>query len=607
MALSLAGGARSVRFPLAPILGESFKGYTTRVAVHNGHASRNSLLYTLGVPREQVDRLELDAESVAHLYRQPVSAIADMLPRHRGDGKLVLAGEVLSPGALRVDRRWVAPIVLQEQGVDLAQWSNKSRKFCMQSWTWLSGRCPNEACGAKLKWGATSLFSCLKCGGDLRRKVPRSVEPGLRPLLSLTYDLGSERWERAAHDHLPPAIQGISPEVFMDLIQVLGATLRFHTVPWANHGEGGPSHLERLSYSEKLLRGCLALADPARVREAARGPGDKRAVTELRARLRALSLNNKPLQDAIKAVTGIRCLSQEEQEQSITVAAAKLKVPRAKLRCMILDGGIKTNVPSMGGCIRLYDEVMLDGLDDIINDRISISHLSAKFQLDRRIITDLEQAGELISLGGVARSLYREKQFKRSPSLAFFNNVEALVIRHGPDDDRKLLSEVMARLPAGPKPWASILSEVHLGRLAGELGSLDRTGLKLERLTLDNALADRLIAGDLELPRPYWEPDWRYATLRQAEDALGLYPRDIKLLQRAGFLEDASPGTSWEAIRHFARNYIGTRELGALVSVAPSDLGVEAAKRGLERVAPRVGAWDRRSAMDAFGVALPPY
>lgn len=604
MTLLSADPARSVRFPLAPAPGESFKGYIARVAVHNGHASRNSLLYTLGVSQQQVDRLELDVESVAHLYRQPVCAIADMLPRHRGDGKLILAGEVLSPDALRVDRRWIAPIVLQDLGVDLAQWSNKSRKFCAQSWTWLSGSCPNDACKAKLKWRGTSLFRCLKCGGDLRRQAPRSVDPGLRPLLSLTYDLGSERWERAAHDHLPPAIRGISPEVLMDLIQVLGATLNFYTLPWANKGEGGPPHLERLSYSEKLLRGCLALADPARVREAARGPGGKRAVTEFRARLRALSLGNKPLQDAIKALTGIRCLSQEEQEQSITVAAEKLKVPRAKLRSLIQEGGICTNVPSMGGYVRLYNEVNLDGLDDIINDRISISRLSAKYRLDRRIITDLEEAAELTALGGVARSLYREKQFKRSQSLAFFNKVEALVVRHEPDDDRILLSEVMARLPAGPKPWATLLSEVHLGRLEGELGSLDPAGLRLERLTLDQVLAHRLIAGDIDLPRPQWGDDWRDATLRQAEDALGLYPRDIKLLQRAGLLEDAAPGTSWGSIRDFSRNYIGTRELAALVSVAPLDLGIEAAKHGLKRVAPRVGAWERLRAMDAFKLNL---
>jgi hypothetical protein len=95
--------------------------------------------------------------------------------------------------------------------------------------------------------------------------------------------------------------------------------------------------------------------------------------------------------------------------------------------------------------------------------------------------------------------------------------------------------------------------------------------------------------------------------MRQAEDVLGLYPRDIKILQRIGLLEDDKPGTSWGSIEGFARQYVGTRELAARVSIAPLDLGVEASKRGLSRVAPRVGAWERWRAKRAFGIELPTY
>lgn len=591
-----------VRFPLPPAAGESFWGYISRVAAHNGHSSRYSLMNELGVSSSKRTRFDLlDVEGVAAVYRQPVSVIAEMLPQLRENGGLALAGETLSPRALRREIRWIAPAYLQREGIDLAVWSSKYRDFCPISWTWLTNKCPGDNCRQTLSWPSTSLFHCLNCGADLRRSAPRYVDHALRPMLSLTYDLGSERWKRLASEHLPPEVRDVAPGVLMELLQVLGATMALQGVrreQWA--GRGAPL-AQSGSYSEKILRGCYALSHPHKVREEAGERGNIWDITKFRARLRSLSKGNQPLQDAIKAISGIRCLSQEEQENSITISAQKLKIPRSKLRDCILRGGIETNARTLGGVRRIYNDVNLDGLDEIVNDRVSISHISRKYLLDRSVIEYIEECGRITRLDGVAYYLYREAQFKRSESLAFFDRLEALVVRHGADDGRILLSDVMARLPAGPKPWGSVLLHAYLGELDGELGSLCPTGLALKRLTLDRSLAKRLIAGDIDLPRPAWGRIENRATLKQAEDVLGLYPRDIKLAQRAGLLEDAGAGTSWRSIMQFADSYVGTRELSALVSVAPLDIGTEAAKRGLRRAAPRLGAWERRAAIDAFG------
>ncbi|ALL13170.1 hypothetical protein AQ619_07280 [Caulobacter henricii] len=214
----------------------------------------------------------------------------------------------------------------------------------------------------------------------------------------------------------------------------------------------------------------------------------------------------------------------------------------------------------------------------------------------------MEDHGKIARLEGAARSLYKEAQFKRSTSLTVFDRLEALVVRHGADDSRMLLSDVMARLPPGPKPWGSVLLQAYLGELDGVLGSMCPTGLTLKRLTLDRSLAKRLIAGDIDLARPVWGRLGSRATLKQAEDALGLYPRDIKLAQRAGLLVDLGSGTLWCSVYVFADRYIATRELSALVSVDPQDISTEAAKLGLRRAAPSIGAWERRAAIDAFGV-----
>jgi hypothetical protein len=155
------------------------------------------------------------------------------------------------------------------------------------------------------------------------------------------------------------------------------------------------------------------------------------------------------------------------------------------------------------------------------------------------------------------------------------------------------------------------------GDLEGGLGSVAPTGLEASKLTLSSSFANKLISGEIELERPFWpcDPEAAYGFVRshdvatslsEAEETLGLYPRDMQALLRQGYIDVHEGRVTWISIKKCARAIIGTRELAARAEIEPLKLGVEAAKRGLERLAPRAGIWSRGTALAAFDLPRNP-
>jgi hypothetical protein len=325
---------------------------------------------------------------------------------------------------------------------------------------------------------------------------------------------------------------------------------------------------------------------------------------------------NEALQHAIKLVTGIHSLAEIDHERTITSVAAKLKIPRGKLRSLVRVGGVRAD-PVMGGEHRRYDEVRIDELNTLVTDRISASSLAKMFQLKDRYIIALAKARVLDAMVGLAPKLYQEAQFHQSLAIPYLTGLAEKVLRHDIDEHRMSLAEVMARLAPGPKPWASIFALAEAGDLEGGLGSVAPTGLEASKLTLSSSFANKLISGEVELERPFWpcDPEAGYGVVRshdvatslsEAEETLGLYPRDMQALLRQGYIDVHEGRVTWISIKKCARAIIGTRELAARAEIEPLKLGVEAAKRGLERLAPRAGIWSRGTALAVFDLPRDP-
>lgn len=592
----------AVRFPLAPASGESWYGYLHRVSAHNLYASPFEILNRSGLSADDPDGLFKSVGLLSEILRQPPEAVSKLIPRNLGGGRVAFADGVVGDGPLLKNRRRLAPIVLREKGVDLGAWALKGRPVCMTSWTILQAVCPNKECRIPLDWATTTLFTCLSCGSDFRRARNRYIKREHRKSLMICFADSEEAWRAAVSEYMTPELNSLSYEIARDLVRVLAVSLRV-----APFDRELPSY-----YPRGLLDGALAIERPILVRSIANGELGGRIADKLLAELRKLTRDNEPLQVAIKSITGIKCFSNEDREMTVTDAAAKLKIPRSKLRELVRVGRIRA-APIMGGELRRHDQIIIDELDDLVGDRIPISHLAKMFKIKDRYIRALALSGSLEKLFGIAEEIYPEPQFRRSQAVPYLECLHDHILRHAPGEGRTLLAEVMARLPPGPKPWASILVAAAEGRLEGGLGSEAPEGLEAEKLTLSATLATRLISGDIAFERPPWPcdpavcpaPEDAYAvstTLVEAEEVLGLYPRDVQCLARLLFLDTGPWGVSWRSIYSSAGKIIGTRELAAKVQITPEDFGLAASQRGLERIAPSVGVWRRQDALNAFNL-----
>jgi hypothetical protein len=610
MTLSSTSSGSRVRFPLPPAEGESFQGFVARVAAHNLYPDLGGYLAKAGLAAADPDSLHRGIGVLAEIFGQSPEAISRLIPKPAGKGMVQVAGRVMFGGAILTDRRRIAPVVLRERGVDLAEWGLRARPVCMESWAILRDTCPNDACAVRLDWQSTSLFTCLRCGNDFRKARTSYIREEHRGLLALGFPTSEDTWRKTAREYLPPDLSEMPFELCRELFGAISLAMR--------ECKNSPKWPDALpsSYPSGVLEGCHALACPEHLRRIAAGEFGRNDANGLRAKLRALSAGNAPLQEAIRLATGIRSLTEIDQERSITAVAAKLKIPRSKLRDLVRVGGIGA-VPIMGGDKRRYDEVKVDELNSFVADRVSISSLAKSFKLKDRYILSLASAGELKRLTGLAAKIYSEAQLSRSQAISYLSDLEEKVFRHGEDEQRILLAEVMARLPPGPKPWGNIVAAAAEGSLEGGLGSLAPTGLDATRLTLSNAFASQLISGSIDIERPLWPCDpeagfglvnciYASTSLSEAEEALGLYPRDMQALLKLGYLDVRDGHVTWASIQRCAKQVIGTRELAARAEIEPLNLGVEAAKRGLARLAPRAGVWSRVRALAVFDLPRNP-
>ena len=599
-----------VRFPLPPAEGESLHGFVDRVAAHNLYPDLMRYLRKAGLLTLAPDELHRNASQLAEFFGQTPAEMLRLVPKPLGKGIVKIGDRVLFGGNILVEKRRIAPVVLRERGIDLLEWGLLGRSVCMESWSILIDRCQNPACATKLDWRSSTLFTCTRCGADLRKAKTSYIKPEHRGLLNLGFARTIEDWRASADEHLCADLRGISYEECRDLLMAMTKAMR-ECKDCARLDNFLPDY-----YPSGILDACHALANPQNVRSIAAGDFGHSPANALRAKLRAVSSGNESLQHAIKAVTGIHSLTEIDHERTITSVAAKLKIPRGKLRSLVRVGNLRVD-SIMGGDHRRYDEVRIDELNTLMTDRIPASSLAKMFQLKDRYIIALAEDRVLEAMGGMAWKLYREVQFHRSLAIPYLTGLAEKVLRHEIDARRMSLSEVMARLPPGPKPWASIFALAEAGDLEGGLGSLAPTGLDASKLTLSSSFANKLISGEIELERPFWPCDpeacnnivrshYVATSLSEAEEALGLYPRDMQALLREGYLEMHDGRVRWMNIKKCAWAIIGTRELAARAEIEPLKLGVEAAKRGLQRLVPRVGVWSRRNALLAFGLPRNP-
>ena len=128
---------------------------------------------------------------------------------------------------------------------------------------------------------------------------------------------------------------------------------------------------------------------------------------------------------------------------------------------------------------------------------------------------------------------------------------------------------------------------------------------QLDTLMLHSGDAQAILDGGIDLS-PEALARTTVIRLKDAEKSLAVCPRDVQALIRKGKLARCGAGVSEASVQAVAKQFISTRELGRLTSVNPFDVSLLARKRGLTRLWPRVGIWDRAAALAAFGDLVGP-
>lgn len=598
-------GMQPVRFPLASAEGETILSYAIRVGGHNLHGHPLELLSTLRNGRRIKSIWNLDPEALSRIYRQPVGAIAPLVAIEREDGRVDVGDRAIRPRDLLCSDRRISPAGLRTRGADRSDWAIRALTFCPANWEMLLDTCPNAHCRATLTWWTRSIFHCGVCGYDLRQARTARIKRGDRKNLQILPDLlnKNEHVVDLAKAQLPEELRGLSPQDLIEIVRMVGRGILAASKPgarWAN------AH-----YPHVWLAGTTNLKNPQTIRSIMSGKDQasryRHFVTEVRRWLPRLSL--------VGAETFREFLDPEYQlapkrsDRLVTLrkAAAQLRIECSAVRKLIELGHLEVFRAAGPGRERQRDLVTAASLAALPRDRASISSISAAYKIPKDVLLGLVRLGALDVLQHPAFSeIYSEVQLKLHHAHALLDSMVAKIQSRSNDPTacrRVAAKPLLDSLGGGDHLWANLLWNDLNDRLEHGLSTTCSSSLRLDALLLHPADAEAIARGARDLTSGELSQSTAIR-LKQAEMRLCMHPCDIQVLIRRGKLTRYATGVSDASVRDAAKRFISTREISRLTRIDVYEIAKAAAARGLTRLWPRVGIWDRAAAMTAFADLL---
>lgn len=601
----LSSAPQAVRFPLAPSKGETILSYAMRVGIHNLYARPLELLHMLGDERKIIKFWELDPNLLSQVYRQPVEVIAPLLAKPREDGRLVIGERAIAPRDLLRSARRISPAGLRVNGADRFDWAVRQLTFCPANWDMLLGVCPNRDCRWELTWNTRSMFHCGACGYDLRQAPSIKVRKCDRQALQILPDLLSreESVVRLAKSRLPTDLNGLSPEEIFEIIHIVGrgvlavsdAGVRSGSVSYPNTWIAGVKNLEDPRFIRSIMSGQNRAGLYQTFTDAVRRP-----IKEL-SPVAAETFRNFLDPDYHLAPT------RSDRFVTVTAAAAQLRIERSAVRSLIQLGHLEVFRATGLERQRQRDLVTAASVASIAHDRVSISTISAEYKIPKAVLLELVGMSVLDVLYRPAFPvIYSEPQIKSSHARAVLTRMLTKIQDRSntwSSEQRVAVEPLLNRLGGVDQLWANLLWNDLNDKLEYGLSTTCRSSLRLDALLLHPRDAEAIARGDLNL-LPGELSQSTVIRLKHAEARLCMHPRDIQVLIRKGKLMRFGKGVSDASVRDALKRFISTREISRLTGIGVYEIGMTAAARGLTRLWPRVGIWDRAAAMTAFADLL---
>lgn len=584
---------RPVLFPLDPIPGETLRGYAGRVSEHNCYENPAQLLSVANIAAPKLWHSDLDLDRLAQLYNVGTDRLERMAVRPITDSNKTVRwqGLILPRSVLRKEYCPVSPAALARAPHHRHTWSIRYLSFCSEDWNLLIDTCPEEACGAKLRWHNGPIHRCGSCHSDLRNAKSQSIRPEDRALLKVAADLVSH--ELGAREEALKGLgdfgNGLSPGEALTAITVIGDCLRRASHPMAS--------VKRppMGYPVSLIAGMRFVSQSIEVQRKFYEDASLGCISRARRELHGRASWKTP---AVKKVVMSAFRSKDifgkEGGVTITKAAQALRLPRSVVRDLICEGFLLAHVRA-GGDLRRHDDIdraSLDKLLEIIDAAASVGDIASQYRLRWHV------AKSLLSAGGAKKCeskevkfIYADTRYDRVSANECMAKIERQLVRTTQADaDRISLGEVLGRRGNRARHWISVLAAPTM--VPDGLGSFAPSGLDPASLNVSQRGAE-FIRQALD---DFGDP-WELAgslRLVDVEQMLGCYPRDIQRLLQSGALARLEKGICALSVAMCRAALISTKDLASATGLDAADVAEFARSRGIARPYPGVGFWNLR-------------
>jgi hypothetical protein len=595
-----------VLFPLKPYEGESYFGFTTRLASWNCFESRRHFLRAVGFARTVATDLHQalnDDGSLAWRMGLSHDELGALVARSLGEDYR---------RELHWNKRRISPKGLSESLHHRFAWSIASLPHCPSTWDLLVGKCPS--CSHELGWPAVrEVHLCESCGFDLRRtkteKVPHAARQGLAfladlavvaPNATITPDLG-----------LPVALAGERRVDVFRLIYLVARVLAKWKALRTFDNSSSVAQTKYLAEAVVLFHqypySFDELSGPARGREM---PMLSRMRLALVHSPECTRMFDRLLSDWEPCRHGIQRLKRDrEAADCLTVreAAEVMRIENRGVRTLV-DSGLLTPVNTRGS-ERKYDWLPKDTVTRIaasLARRASVREFSRTYQIPVSGVLQLCSAGLLTENAcPFVGALHPSPQLDEQDVSRFVARLQS-VLHFAPYGlETVSLEDTFHGIGGRPKPWSTIIGAALSRNL--KLYADDGMGspLRIKDLRISRELARAIVCGQredlLDIPAPISASLIQQTFSRgEAEQYLNCFPRDLSWLLCNGHLGAELPAA---AIEQFGRELISSREIAWRWRVSPTMRDSLSADHRISRC---LGSfWPRREVEEHFARLFP--
>jgi hypothetical protein len=543
----------------------------TRTAASNFLPSAQIILQQVGSPHAQNPSAainpDLDEKLLAHILRQPVSAVASRrnlpLPEI---GFVDSFGSAVRTDEIEIRRRRFGPKALATSPHARAIWSLKMVPCCTEHWEYLVDTCK---CGLVQRWQkAFYLDRCDACGASLKNAPTTQVDPALRDGLAFLIGLQDpdQARSREARKQLPTALADWDGGMVYQLALSIMPTTRQGYTPRRGH-EPPAADVEKFA---------TALAEAADV---VRGwPNALIATLTERLKERAVSKRNVrykgPLHylpglasELLPAVIGgafgealapITALPGETPPDQIGMREASRLTG---LEEYTLATARRADQLETRMCLRanrflpMLDRREVETLVDFLKNRVGAERASYQLHLPQYAIAQLETE-ELIKLNDQPNIAARfgGQQVHKAELARFRQRLRDQAKPRDSINDPVPLHRVARAFGGGPKPWGMIFRYLLEGKIPFSI-----RGDAIDQIAIP-AQAKAQICTMAPAPSPHGATQG--LSQRDAAEILNLSMRDLGILPTAG-KRSGTHRIDWLKVSRLAETRVSLAELSA--------------------------------------------